>query len=227
MACCCSASVAVGSDLDVCGASCLARRFLLQINAVKLQPSNPFKWASGWNSPIYCDNRKILAYPKIREFIKNEFISLIKEFDTPTCIAGVATGGIAIGAIVADELGLPFCYVRSEPKSHGMKNNIEGDLKQDDKVFVIEDLISSGKSSIKAVKDLKEFGVEITGLGAIFTYGFEVSKNNFLKESCLFKTLSDYSVLLDTALKNNYISNLELETLVKWRSSPSTWKPNA
>ena len=201
--------------------------FLLQINAVKLQPYNPFKWASGWNSPIYCDNRKILAYPKIREFIKNEFISLIKEFDKATCIAGVATGGIAIGAIVAEELGLPFCYVRSESKSHGMKNNIEGDLKQDDKVFVIEDLISSGKSSIKAVKDLKEFGVEITGLGAIFTYGFEVSKKNFLKESCSFKTLSDYSVLLDTALKNNYISNKELETLVKWRNSPSTWNPNA
>lgn len=201
--------------------------FLLQINAVKLQPSNPFKWASGWNSPIYCDNRKILAYPKIREFIKNEFISLIKEFDTPTCIAGVATGGIAIGAIVAEKLGLPFCYVRSESKSHGMKNNIEGDLKLEDKVFVIEDLISSGKSSIKAVRDLKEFGVEITGLGAIFTYGFEVSENNFSEESCSFKTLSNYSVLLETALKNNYISNEELETLVKWRNSPSTWTPNA
>ena len=201
--------------------------FLLQINAVKLQPSNPFKWASGWNSPIYCDNRKILAYPKIREFIKNEFISLIKEFDTPTCIAGVATGGIAIGAIVAEELGLPFCYVRSESKSHGMKNNIEGDLKLEDKVFVIEDLISSGKSSIKAVRDLKEFGVEITGLGAIFTYGFEVSENNFSEESCSFKTLSNYSVLLETALKNNYISNEEFETLVKWRNSPSTWTPNA
>ena len=201
--------------------------FLLQINAVKLQPSNPFKWASGWNSPIYCDNRKILAYPKIREYIKNEFISLINEFDTPTCIAGVATGGIAIGAIVAEELGLPFCYVRSESKSHGMKNNIEGDLKLEDKVFVIEDLISSGKSSIKAVKDLKEFGVEICGLGAIFTYGFEVSQSNFSEESCSFKTLSNYSVLLDTALKNNYISNEELETLVKWRNSPSTWTPNA
>ena len=201
--------------------------FLLQINAVKLQPSNPFKWASGWNSPIYCDNRKILAYPKIREFIKNEFVSLIKEFDTASCIAGVATGGIAIGAIVAEELGLPFCYVRSESKSHGMKNNIEGDLKQGDKVFVIEDLISSGKSSIKAVKDLKDFGAEITGLGAIFTYDFEVSKNNFLRESCSFKTLSNYSVLIETALKNNYISNKELETLVKWRNSPSTWNPNA
>ena len=201
--------------------------FLLQINAVKLQPSNPFKWASGWNSPIYCDNRKILAYPKIREFIKNEFISLINEFERPTCIAGVATGGIAIGAIVAEELGLPFCYVRSESKSHGMKNNIEGDLKLEDKVFVIEDLISSGKSSIKAVRDLKDFGVEISGLGAIFTYGFEVSENNFSEESCSFKTLSNYSVLLDTALKNNYISNEELETLVKWRKSPSTWIPNA
>ena len=201
--------------------------FLLQINAVKLQPSNPFKWASGWNSPIYCDNRKILAYPKIREFIKNEFISLIKEFETPTCIAGVATGGIAIGAIVAEELGLPFCYVRSESKSHGMKNNIEGDLKLEDKVFVIEDLISSGKSSIKAIKDLKEFGVEICGLGAIFSYGFEVSENNFSNESCSFKTLSNYSVLLETALKNNYISNEELKTLIKWRNSPSTWNPNA
>ena len=201
--------------------------FLLQINAVKLQPSNPFKWASGWNSPIYCDNRKILAYPKIREFIKNEFISLINDFDKPTCIAGVATGGIAIGAIVAEELGLPFCYVRSESKSHGMKNNIEGDLKLEDKVFVIEDLISSGKSSIKAIKDLKEFGVEICGLGAIFTYGFEVSENNFSNESCSFKTLSNYSVLLDTALKNNYISNEELKTLIKWRNSPSTWNPNA
>jgi orotate phosphoribosyltransferase len=201
--------------------------FLLQINAVKLQPSNPFKWASGWNSPIYCDNRKILAYPKIREFIKNEFVSLINDFDKPTCIAGVATGGIAIGAIVAEELGLPFCYVRSESKSHGMKNNIEGDLKLEDKVFVIEDLISSGKSSIKAIKDLKEFGVEICGLGAIFTYGFEVSENNFYKESCSFKTLSNYSVLLETALKNNYISNEELETLIKWRNSPSTWNPNA
>ena len=201
--------------------------FLLQINAVKLQPSNPFKWASGWNSPIYCDNRKILAYPKIREFIKNEFISLINDFDKPTCIAGVATGGIAIGAIVAEELGLPFCYVRSESKSHGMKNNIEGDLKLEDKVFVIEDLISSGKSSIKAIKDLKEFGVEICGLGAIFTYGFEVSENNFSNESCSFKTLSNYSVLLETALKNNYISNEELKTLIKWRNSPSSWNPNA
>ena len=201
--------------------------FLLQINAVKLQHSNPFKWASGWNSPIYCDNRKILAYPKIREFIKNEFVSLINDFDKPTCIAGVATGGIAIGAIVAEELGLPFCYVRSESKSHGMKNNIEGDLKLEDKVFVIEDLISSGKSSIKAIKDLKEFGVEICGLGAIFTYGFEVSENNFYKESCSFKTLSNYSILLETALKNNYISNEELETLIKWRNSPSTWNPNA
>ena len=146
---------------------------------------------------------------------------------TPTCIAGVATGGIAIGAIVAEELGLPFCYVRSESKSHGMKNNIEGDLKLEDKVFVIEDLISSGKSSIKAIKDLKEFGVEICGLGAIFTYGFEVSENNFSNESCSFKTLSNYSVLLETALKNNYISNEELKTLIKWRNSPSNWNPNA
>ena len=147
--------------------------FLLKINAVKLQPDNPFIWASGWKSPIYCDNRKILGHPKIRTFIKNEFVSLIKESYSPTCIAGVATGGIGIGALVADELNLPFCYVRSASKSHGMKNNIEGDLTKDDKVYVIEDLISSGKSSLKAVQDLRDFGVNVLGLGAIFSYGFQ------------------------------------------------------
>ena len=201
--------------------------FLLQINAVKLQPTKPFKWASGWNSPIYCDNRKILAYPEIRSFIKNEFAELIKEFEAPTCIAGVATGGIAIGALIAEELGLPFCYVRSSVKSHGMKNNIEGDLKKEDKVFVIEDLISSGMSSLKAVEDLREFGVKIIGLGAIFTYGFEESIKGFKNASCSFKTLSNFSVLLKTALKNNYITDSELNTILKWRESPSNWKIDA
>ena len=149
--------------------------FLLKINAVKLQPNNPFLWTSGWKSPIYCDNRKILGHPNIRNFIKNEFVSLIKKSYSPTCIAGVATGGIGIGALVADELNLPFCYVRSASKSHGMKNNIEGDLSKNDKVYVIEDLISSGKSSLKAVQDLRNFGVDVLALGAIFSYGFQKS----------------------------------------------------
>ena len=201
--------------------------FLLKINAVKLQPDNPFLWASGWKSPIYCDNRKILGHPKIRTFIKNEFVSLIKKSYSPTCIAGVATGGIGIGALVADELNLPFCYVRSASKSHGMKNNIEGDLNKDDKVYVIEDLISSGKSSLKAVQDLRDFGADVLALGAIFSYGFQKSIDNFKKESCSFSTLSDYSTLIEAALKNNYISKSDLDTLNHWRKDPEIWKSNA
>lgn len=201
--------------------------FLLKINAVKLQPSDPFTWASGWKSPIYCDNRKILGHPEIRTFIKNEFVNLIERLYNPTCIAGVATGGIAIGALVAQEMKLPFCYVRSKAKAHGMKNNIEGDLKIKDRVFVIEDLISSGNSSLKAVNDLKEFGANVLGLGAIFTYGFQKSIDNFKAESCKFNTLSDYSILIETALNNNYISKLDLKTLMQWRKSPESWKINA
>ena len=201
--------------------------FLLKINAVKLQPDNPFLWASGWKSPIYCDNRKILGHPKIRTFIKNEFVSIIKKSYYPTCIAGVATGGIGIGALVADELKLPFCYVRSTSKSHGMKNNIEGDLTKDDKVYVIEDLISSGKSSLKAVQDLRNFGADVLALGAIFSYGFQKSIDNFKKESCSFNTLSDYPTLIEAALKNNYISKADLDTLNHWRKDPATWESNA
>ena len=148
--------------------------FLLQINAVKLQPNKPFRWAAGWNSPIYCDNRKILGHPEIRNFIKSEFISMISQLDEkPDCIACVATGGIAIGALIAESMNLPFCYVRSSAKAHGLNNKIEGDLKKNEKVFVIEDLISSGKSSLEAVSALEAFGVEVIGLGAIFSYGFE------------------------------------------------------
>ena len=201
--------------------------FLLKINAVKLQPNNPFLWTSGWKSPIYCDNRKILGHPNIRNFIKNEFVSLIKKSYSPTCIAGVATGGIGIGALVADELNLPFCYVRSASKSHGMKNNIEGDLSKNDKVYVIEDLISSGKSSLKAVQDLRNFGVDVLALGAIFSYGFQKSFDNFKKESCSFTTLSNYTTLIEAALKNNYISKSDLDTLNHWRKDPEIWKSNA
>ena len=201
--------------------------FLLKINAVKLQPANPFIWASGWKSPIYCDNRKILGHPEIRNYIKNEFVSLINKSYSPTCIAAVATGGIGIGALVADELNLPFCYVRSASKSHRMKNNIEGDLSKEDKVYVIEDLISSGKSSLKAVQDLREFGVEVLALGAIFSYGFQKSIDNFKKESCSFSNLSNYSTLIDAALKNNYISKSDLDTLNRWRKDPANWKNNA
>jgi len=201
--------------------------FLLKINAVKLQPTNPFTWASGWKSPIYCDNRKILGHPEIRTYIKNEFASLIRNSYSPTCIAGVATGGIGIGALVADELNLPFCYVRSESKSHGMKNNIEGDLNKNDKVYVIEDLISSGKSSLKAVEDLRNFGVEVLALGAIFTYGFQKSIDNFKKASCILTTLSEYPTLIDSALKNNYITKSDLDTLNQWRKDPSKWGNNA
>ena len=200
--------------------------FLLKINAVKLQPNNPFLWTSGWKSPIYCDNRKILGHPNIRNFIKNEFVSLIKKSYSPTCIAGVATGGIGIGALVADELNLPFCYVRSASKSHGMKNNIEGDLSKNDKVYVIEDLISSGKSSLKAVQDLRNFGVDVLALGAIFSYGFQKSFDNFKKESCSFTTLSNYTTLIEAALKNNYISKSDLDTLNHWRKDPAIWESN-
>ena len=201
--------------------------FLLKINAVQLQPTNPFTWASGWKSPIYCDNRKVLGHPEIRNFIKKEFVSLINKSCSPSCIAGVATGGIGIGALVADALNLPFCYVRSATKSHGMKNNIEGDLKKNDKVYVIEDLISSGSSSLKAVQDLRDFGVEVLALGAIFTYGFQKSIDNFKKASCSFRTLSEYPTLIESAVQNNYISKSDLDTLNLWRKNPSIWKGNA
>ncbi len=202
--------------------------FLLQINAVKLRPNNPFKWASGWNSPIYCDNRKILGHPEIRDYIKDGLISMINQFDLmPTCISGVATGGIAIGALVAESLNLPFCYVRSSAKSHGLNNIIEGDLSTDQSVIVIEDLISSGKSSLDAVSALKNFGVKVIGLGAIFTYGFDHAEENFNKANCRFKTLTNYESLLKIAVENDYIKESDLRTLNHWRKSPSNWNPNA
>ena len=202
--------------------------FLLKINAVKLQPENPFTWASGWKSPIYCDNRKILGHPNARNFIRDAFVEMVKSLKTkPDVIAGVATGGIAIGALVAQEMNLPFCYVRSSAKAHGLNNSIEGDLKAEEKVFVIEDLISSGMSSLKAVEDLRKNGNTVVSLGAIFTYGFKNASENFNSANCKFKTLTDYNELIDIAVSNKYIKPSDISTLNKWRLSPEKWKQNA
>jgi len=199
---------------------------LLKIKAVKLQPSNPFTWASGWKSPIYCDNRKTLSYPDLRNFIKIELARLIREkYDRVDAIAGVATGAIAQGAMVAEELGLPFVYVRSSPKDHGLENLIEGDLKPKMKVVVIEDLISTGGSSLKAVDAIRADGSDVIGMLAIFTYGFPEAEEAFRKAKVELTTLSNYDAVLETALATNYIHESELLTLQEWRLSPSTWQP--
>lgn len=199
-------------------------KILLQINAIKLSPKEPFKWASGWNSPIYCDNRTVLSYPDIRDEIKVELSNLlIKKFGKPDVIAGVATGAIGIGMLVADFLNLPFIYVRPEAKKHGRKNQIEGKIKQNQKVVVIEDLISTGKSSINAVKALRNKNIEVTGMVAIFTYGFDISVENFKNENLKLETLSNYKTLVECALNNNYINSEELKQLITWNSNPSEW----
>jgi orotate phosphoribosyltransferase len=199
-------------------------KILLQINAIKLSPKEPFKWASGWNSPIYCDNRTVLSYPDIRDEIKEELSNLlIKKFGKPDVIAGVATGAIGIGMLVADFLNLPFIYVRPEAKKHGRKNQIEGKIEQNQKVVVIEDLISTGKSSINAVKALRSQNIEVTGMVAIFTYGFDISVENFKNENLKLETLSNYKTLVECALKNNYIKSEDLKQLVTWNSNPSEW----
>jgi orotate phosphoribosyltransferase len=198
--------------------------FLLQIKAVKLQPENPFTWASGIKSPIYCDNRKTLSYPQIRTFIRQTFVDTInKNFAKPDVIAGVATGGIAIGALVAQEMGLPFVYVRSEAKKHGLTNMIEGDVESGHNVVVVEDLISTGGSSLKAVEALREKGCNVKGMVAIFTYGFDEAEQNFKKAKCNLKTLTDYNTLINTALTKEYISEKDLESLKQWRTNPSAW----
>ena len=198
--------------------------FLLQIKAVKLQPENPFTWASGIKSPIYCDNRKTLSYPQIRTFIRQTFVDTINtHFAKPDVIAGVATGGIAIGALVAQEMGLPFVYVRSEAKKHGLTNMIEGDIESGQNVVVIEDLISTGGSSLKAVEALREKGCNVKGMAAIFTYGFDEASQNFKKAKCNLKTLTDYNTLIETALTKEYITEKELESLKQWRANPSAW----
>ena len=199
--------------------------FLLQIKAIKLQPEQPFTWASGWKSPIYCDNRKTLSYPQIRTFIRQQFVSLINEkFATPDVIAGVATGGIAIGALVAQEMGLPFVYIRSEAKKHGLTNMIEGELTSGQNVVVIEDLISTAGSSLKAVEALREKGANVKGMVAIFTYGFDIANEKLKEANCITNSLCDYNTLIEVALKHEYINESDLESLQNWRENPSIWK---
>lgn len=199
--------------------------FLLQIKAVKLQPNKPFTWASGWNSPIYCDNRVTLSFPNIRTFIRQAYSDAVLEyFGKPDVIAGVATGGIAQGALVAQELGLPFIYIRSSAKDHGMGNQIEGHFDKGQKVVVIEDLISTGGSSLKAIEALKNAGMDVKGLIAIFTYGFKVADENFKAAGCPYVTLTNYEFLIEEALKKEYITENDLGSLREWRDHPESWK---
>jgi len=197
---------------------------LLQIKAIKLQPANYFTWASGWKSPIYCDNRKILSYPEIRYEIKNTFVKIIqKEYGIPDYIAGVATGAIAIGMLVADAMNLPFIYVRPKPKEHGLGNMIEGQIESGKKVVVIEDLISTGKSSLNAVEALRNADIDVLGMVAIFTYGFKISEDNFKNSDIKLTTLSNYEVLINLALESEYVKESDLETLRAWRMDPENW----
>jgi orotate phosphoribosyltransferase len=201
---------------------------LLQVKAVKLQPNNPFTWASGWKSPIYCDNRVTLSYPAERTHIRQTFAEMIvQKFGKPDVIAGVATGGIPQGVLIAQELGLPFIYVRSAAKGHGMGNMVEGAYEKGQRVVVVEDLISTGGSSLKAVESLKEAGLDVRGLAAIFTYGFKVAQDSFKKAGCPFITLTDYTILIEQALKSNYISQNDLTHLQNWRDNPSEWMQTA
>ena len=197
---------------------------LLQIKAIKLQPNDPFTWASGWKSPIYCDNRATLSYPVIRTYLRQEIANLvIEKYGKPDVIAGVATGAIAIGVLIAEELGVPFIYVRPEPKKHGRQNQIEGHLEKGSNVVVIEDLISTGKSSLNAVKALKEVDATVKGMIAIFTYGFDIAAENFKDANVELTTLSDYDALIEQANDTNYVSTKEVKTLQNWRNNPSEW----
>ncbi|OXG06603.1 orotate phosphoribosyltransferase [Flavobacterium araucananum] len=197
---------------------------LLQINAIKLNPENPFTWASGWKSPIYCDNRLILSFPSIRNYVRDEFTKNIeKQFGKPDVIAGVATGAIGIGILVAESLGLPFVYVRPEAKKHGRQNQVEGFLQKGQNVVVVEDLISTGNSSLMAVEALRNEGANIKGMAAIFTYGFNVAEDNFKNANIDLYTLSNYENLLDLAVQKQYITEEQQSTLLEWNESPSTW----
>lgn len=197
---------------------------LLQINAIKLNPKSPFTWASGWKSPIYCDNRITLSFPEIRKFLKNEFATnILEKFGKPDYIAGVATGAIGIGLLVAEALDLPFVYVRPEPKKHGRQNQIEGQFEEGKSVVVVEDLISTGKSSLQAVEALRAANANILGMAAIFTYGFDVATENFKNAQINLVTLSNYETLLKTAVQNKYISQEEVSTLADWSKDPSVW----
>lgn len=198
---------------------------LLDIKAIKLSPSDPFTWASGWKSPIYCDNRKTLSYPKVRDYIKEQFAAAIKEkYPEVEVIAGVATGAIAQGVLVAQELDLPFIYIRSSAKNHGLENLIEGAYTPGQKVVVIEDLISTGGSSLQAVEALRNAGCEVLGMLAIFTYGFQKAVDNFTAANCQVDTLSNYNAMIDLAVKEGYVQPDEVEKLKAWRVSPETYK---
>ena len=198
---------------------------LLQVNAVKLNPENPFTWASGWKSPIYCDNRRVLSFPFIRDFIKSEMCNVIFEkFPEATMLAGVATAGIAWGAMAADQLKLPYIYVRPKPKEHGMGNQIEGFYEKGQKVLVIEDLVSTGKSSLQVVDVLKAAEVEVIGMVSIFTYGFRVASEAFEKASLPYQSLTDYTTLIDLAVEKGTVSPALQEVLLKWRDDPAGWK---
>ncbi|MFN0293848.1 orotate phosphoribosyltransferase [Pedobacter helvus] len=198
--------------------------FLLQIKAIKLQPTNPFTWASGWKSPIYCDNRITLSHPSVRTFIRQKLAQLIQEeYGAVDVIAGVATAGIPQGVLVAQELGLPFIYVRSKAKEHGTGSLIEGEIVEGQRVVVIEDLISTGKSSLQAVDALRNAGLSVAGLVAIFTYGFQQADDNFAAAKCRYSTLSNYKALIDYAAEHAIIAKSDMEFLNKWRENPSQW----
>lgn len=197
---------------------------LLEINAIKVQPEKPFTWASGWKSPFYCDNRKTLSYPSIRSLIKIEYSRIIAEnFPSATLIAGVATGAIAQGALVADELGLPFVYVRSKTKDHGMENLIEGQIPEGSRAIVVEDLVSTGGSSLKAVEALRKAGVEVLGMVAAYTYGFPTATDAFQEAQVKLVTLTNYQAVIERALKSGYINDAHLPMLAEWRKDPAHW----
>ena len=198
---------------------------LLQINAIILDPKKPFKWAAGWNSPIYCDNRKTLSYPEIRNYIRQGLVAVIKNhYKGANVIAGVATAGIPHGVLVAEELGLPFIYVRAKAKEHGKQNQIEGYFEKGQSVILVEDLISSGKSSLEAASALKEVGMKVKGMVSIFTYGFDTASENFKNANCEYISLCDYNSLLPEAIKQKYINKEDLAILKQWRENPSNWK---
>lgn len=198
---------------------------LLEVKAIKLQPQDPFTWASGWKSPFYCDNRKTLSFPALRSYVKTELTRLImEEFPEAEAVAGVATGAIAQGALVAEELSLPFAYVRSKPKDHGLENLIEGELRPGSKVIVVEDLISTGGSSLKAVEALRKAGMEVVGMVASYTYGFPVAEQAFSEASVRLITLTNYEAVLEVAKQIGYITEEQIPTLNEWRRDPANWK---
>jgi len=210
---------------DTSTASLIAKK-LLEIKAIKLSPKQPFTWASGWKSPIYCDNRLSLSYPSVRQLIREKLVKAIQtHFLNIEAVAGVATAGIPQGVLIADKLDIPFLYVRSKAKGHGMENRIEGKISPGQKVVVVEDLISTGGSSLKAVSDLRDAGFDVLGMVAIFTYGFPLADQNFANEQVKLVCLSDYASLLPHALEQGYISSEDMATLNSWRQEPASWQP--